>query len=82
MLTGSELQGILVADAVDLEPVSLQFWELQGDFDKMQGGRNRDLAISCRNSIGWIALSLREEQGRLSMRAGRRSALKRYEMSE
>jgi hypothetical protein len=43
--------------------LSLHFWEMQGDFDKMQGDHNRSRAKSRRISTGWMRLSLREEQG-------------------
>jgi hypothetical protein len=44
--------------------LSLQFGEMQGDVDEMQGG-GKDKPAKCRQiSIVWMGLSLLREQGR------------------
>jgi hypothetical protein len=56
--TRSEICGIRTC-------LSLHSWEMQGDFDKMQGGHNRNTAKSQRISRGWTRLFRRKEQGKV-----------------
>src|ERR1035438_1089412 len=43
--------------------LSLHFWEMQGDFDVMQGGGKRSPAKSRRISEAWMGFSLLHEHG-------------------
>jgi hypothetical protein len=43
--------------------LSLEFWEMQGDLDDMQGGGNQNPAKSCQISRLWMDFSLLQEQG-------------------
>jgi hypothetical protein len=55
----------VAAGAVPIEPVSsLHFGQMQGDFRKMQGGGNHDLAKSHQISIAWDGVSLLKRAGR------------------
>jgi len=66
----SERRDWLAAGAVPIEPVSsLHFGQMQGDFRKMQGGGNHDLAKSHQISIAWdgVSQASREEQGAPSL---------------
>jgi hypothetical protein len=51
--------------------LSLHFWEMQGDFGKMQGGGKHNPAKSCQISKAWIGLSLIQEQGGYASSAGK-----------
>jgi hypothetical protein len=53
--------------------LSLQKWELQGDFDKMQGGGGPSAAKSTQISMALDGLSLLSEQGGYGLLAGRTS---------
>jgi hypothetical protein len=62
----------VVADAVVVEPVSsLQFADLQGDFDKMQGEPIQFLVESHCAVRGWKDFSLSKKQGEASRIAGK-----------
>jgi len=62
----------LADDAVSCEPVSsLPNWEMQGNFDEMQGGVEPNPAKSCLISSVWMVLSLLPGAGRRSFLAGR-----------
>ena len=50
--------------------LSLHFWEMQGDFDEMQGGDKNNPAKSYQISRGWMGLSLLQEQGGYHSLAG------------
>jgi len=43
--------------------LSLHFWEMQGDFDEMQGGGKHNQAKSRRISEAWMGFSLLHKQG-------------------
>jgi hypothetical protein len=51
--------------------LSLQFGEMQGDFDEMQGGGKRNPAETLWISEAWMGLSLLQEQGGYPSLAGR-----------
>src|ERR1039458_22972 len=53
--------------------LSLHFWEMQGEFDEMQGGGKRSPAKNSQISKAWMGFSLLQEQGDYPCLAGSES---------
>ena len=61
----------MAVDAVRIRTyLSLQFWEMQGDFGQLQGGAKPHLAKSHQISRVWMEVSLLKEQGDYHCSAG------------